>query len=887
MNLYGGLISLHPSVLSGQVTHGAKKVVQETTDLVEAYAEEGVEGVIKETKTWIHDDAPGTLGAKNSGDDLHAKTEAQLRRMCEDESAIEEGAIGEAYKAQDRKQALIELLLGARKAVDTAATDRPDAGGDAAAADVDGARAITPAVDPVLEKYLRLKFQGSERSIPRAGADNVGAESTMEELQEYRAYLLMQEGMPLPPEIKAKELPKYVVSQPAILRVGFDLNSPKCPDTLKIGEIIEVVESARHGDNGILRLRCSRGWASEHASDGTALLTPKLTEEEERALKLQKELELQNRLRAQLAASAAELHFEAAKRAVVRGLPMEAVAELKRAAETDESRAAEAIALILDTGNRTVRSGRLKDAVAVFKAGLEMDSGNVAMEEGLARAHEQLRQADLGRARDDYILEILNEQSSCIDPVTGRKALLSDMSYTLRVLAGMERTKLRDQVYSREPAAGLLEDNSVYEQRALRGAQTDDAMQDSAEILLDEHSTDGNLHHAIVIGPPYSGRSSLLRKLAYTAAVAARDDRARPIPVLIDLGELALQCSKSEDTIDALALIKSKVPVEQYEMLDEAFHRQGVLFLCDNMDRCGQNYKKVALYLVNTLSTSARVIATSTSPRFTHQHLFARFGVVQLESLSLDAQQKTARARLSTSKHAGFDELLNIPAVTLFAQSPLTLCLVVELFSSDKFASARSRSRSGLYELAAQLMIERMARKCDDQVLGELGLTAAGGTAGKFWLFLESLALLLHTNGSRDFEQEDVRELGSAEYQLWRTVVPVLGLCSAPILCQLPPTEVADYEDPPVQNGSIRGTWRFTHVAIQEYTFRRINQHLRFTPVADAFFSQLLCYEQVLLFSRVDEAMAGHALVSAGRRAIRQALQRMVPRAAADNCVVR
>ena len=80
-------------------------------------------------------------------------------------------------------------------------------------------------------------------------------------------------------------------------------------------------------------------------------------------------------------------------------------------------------------------------------------------------------------------------------------------------------------------------------------------------------------------------------------------------------------------------------------------------------------------------------------------------------------------------------------------------------------------------------------------------------------------------------EQEDVRELGADEYQLWRTVVPVLGLCSAPILCQLPPTEVTDYEDRPVQNGSIRGTWRFTHVAIQEYVLREQTELFRLNPV--------------------------------------------------------
>ena len=762
-----------------------------------------------------------------SPDELGARTEAQLRRMCEDEGTIEDGDIGAAYSAPDRKQAFIDLLLGVQEDEDRdspgntvvpEAADRPDED-DGADADADG----PPAVDPALEKYLTLKFKGNKSSVPRAGADNVGAESTMEELQEYRAYLLMQEGMPLPPEVAVQELPKFVVEQPAILRVGFELNSPKCSEALMIGEVIEVIEMATNPENSVLRLRCSRGWASERASDGTALLVPKLTEEEERALALKKEIELQTKLRAQLAANAAESEFEAAREAVARGLPMDAVAALKRAAKTDESRAAEAMEQILDTGNRAVRSGRLRDAVAVFKAGLETDPDNTAMQEGLEKAVEQLRQAELRRARDDYILEILNEQSSCMDPVTGRKALLSEMSCSLRVLAGMERAKLREKVDSREP--GLLEDNSVYEQRALGGEQTDDAAEDTAEILLDEHSTDGKLHHAVVIGPPYSGRSSLLRQLAYMAAVAARDDRGHPVPVLIDLAELASQCSSQQDeedvSIDALALLKSKVPAEQYDMLVDAFHRQGVLFLCDNMDRCGQFYKKIASYLVNTLATSARIVATSTFSRFKHQHLFARFGVVQLESLSLDAQRKTARARLSSSKHAGFEELLQSPAVALFAQSPLTLCLVVELFSSGKLASARSTSRDGLYEQSAQLMVERMARKCDDHVLAELGLTAAGGTGGKFWLFLESLAFLLHTNGTRDFEQEDVRELGAAEYQLWRTVVPVLGKCSAPILCQLPSTEVTDREEVQVKNGSMRGTWRFTHVAFQEYFFAR------------------------------------------------------------------
>ena len=852
-------ISLTSRVVDGTVD-GARKVVKETTDLVEAYAEDGFDGIIEETKTWREDEdgeggdaaaaakeavagRSGRIGAlltrtgsKYDPEDLESKTDAQLRRMCENDDSIADEIIGEAYAAG--RLALLDLLLSVKG--QTPMNPHPEASpaasveGDADESADTTAADSKPAVDPAVEKYLRLKFEGNESSVPRAGPNNLGAESTDEELQEYRGYLFMLEGMPMPESITLPTLVQYQVEQPAILRSGFALNSPKCNEALKTGQVIEVIEMATNPDNNVLRIRCSRGWASERASDGTALLVPKLTAEQERAVAIEKEIHLQKKLRAQLATNAAEAEFSTARDCVAKGRPMDAVAALQRAAKTDESRRTEAMEQILDVGNRAVRSGRLRDAIVVFQEGSRSDPSNVAMMEALDKATFSLKQEELGRARDDYILEILNEQADGTDPVTGRRALLSEMSCSLRVLAGMERAKLHEKIDSRDP--GLLEDNSVYEQRGASGSGADDTQAgDTAEILLDVQYTDGALHHAVVIGPPYSGRSSLLRQLAYMAAVAARDDKEKPVPILIDLAELIPQCSaqpeeeeeeeevpRSPIMIDAMALVRSKVPAMQFEMLEDAFERQGVVFLCDNMDRCGQFYVKIASYLVNTLSTSSRIIATSTFSRFKHQHLFARFGVVQLEPLTIDAQQKTARARLSASKRAGFDALLQIPAVCLFAQSPLTLCLVVELASGGKMESSRATSRNGLYEQCAQLMIERMARKCDDTTLRELGLTAAGGIDGKLWLFLERLAFLLHTHGSRDFEQEDVRELGAAEYQLWRGVVPILKLCTAPILCQLPDTEIIlDGKQVEVENGAMHGTWRFTHVAFQEYFFAR------------------------------------------------------------------
>ena len=52
------------------------------------------------------------------------------------------------------------------------------------------------------------------------------------------------------------------------------------------------------------------------------------------------------------------------------------------------------------------------------------------------------------------------------------------------------------------------------------------------------------------------------------------------------------------EELDAMALVKARdLPEEQHAMLREAFDRQEILFLCDNLDRCGQHYKTIASYL--------------------------------------------------------------------------------------------------------------------------------------------------------------------------------------------------------------------------------------------------------------------------------------------------
>ena len=78
---------------------------------------------------------------------------------------------------------------------------------------------------------------------------------------------------------KRKTLKKHVKYVSAVdafenrrdrLRAGFELASDRL-GALEPGEVITALETRVNGD-GILRVRCSFGWLSERAADGTALL---------------------------------------------------------------------------------------------------------------------------------------------------------------------------------------------------------------------------------------------------------------------------------------------------------------------------------------------------------------------------------------------------------------------------------------------------------------------------------------------------------------------------------------------------------------------------------------------------------------------------------------
>ena len=63
---------------------------------------------------------------------------------------------------------------------------------------------------------------------------------------------------------------RYRLLDLAMLRAGFELTSDTL-GALEPGEVITALETRVNGD-GILRVRCSFGWLSERAADGTTLL---------------------------------------------------------------------------------------------------------------------------------------------------------------------------------------------------------------------------------------------------------------------------------------------------------------------------------------------------------------------------------------------------------------------------------------------------------------------------------------------------------------------------------------------------------------------------------------------------------------------------------------
>jgi pyruvate/2-oxoglutarate dehydrogenase complex dihydrolipoamide acyltransferase (E2) component len=148
-----------------------------------------------------------------------------------------------------------------------------------------------------------------------------------------------------------------------------------------------------------------------------------------------------------------------------------------------------------------------------------------------------------------YLLEIVNEQSSCVDPITGRRALLSDARCSLKELSAAETADPPTHDSSPMWGGGIADDHAVYRHRRRmlsdsRLMADDGAARscDAASLLHDAASGLDGGGHALVLGARFSGKTTLLQQLNYLAANLARDEPTRHIPVLLDFADLVTAC---------------------------------------------------------------------------------------------------------------------------------------------------------------------------------------------------------------------------------------------------------------------------------------------------------------------------------------------------------
>lgn len=226
---------------------------------------------------------------------------------------------------------------------------------------------------------------------------------------------------------------------------------------------------------------------------------------------------------------------------------------------------------------------------------------------------------------------------TCLDPISGEKLLVADLSYTIRSLSVEERYNLRAENELANdievppamksplghavqpplllPAASCSavltgggggawrrrQDNLLFERRSATTLSTrtivgtegsssaaalfsrddeDDVSKDGSTILLTEKE---QFRHCVVLGAPACGKTTLLQKVRYWAALKAYEDADEDLPVFVALAsfaaflddELRLQ---PETTPSLMDYLKATCSAENYQML-EHFHRRGKLLL--------------------------------------------------------------------------------------------------------------------------------------------------------------------------------------------------------------------------------------------------------------------------------------------------------------------
>jgi hypothetical protein len=360
------------------------------------------------------------------------------------------------------------------------------------------------------------------------------------------------------------------------------------------------------------------------------------------------------------------------------------------------------------------------------EARLKAEMNSMVAATGAEEEEQEELDEEMEELREEYVMGIMSNCQSCLDPISGERLLVADLSYTVRRLNVTERFNLRNE----NELSDSSEDNQLFErrsgntlaERSLKGAAGDytragedgGETDDGATVLLTGGS---DLAHVVVLGAPACGKTTLLQKMRYWAAITAYQDEAKPIPVFVYLVGFAKFIMNGGEC-DLLAYLKSSSPADQYRVIADAHRQKTVLYLLDGLDECAQMKEQLQMYIASTLKAeTARVVLSSRLAGFSDDHLAdGGYEFVQLELCSTNIQKVTAKRRLTEGEYDRFEQMMSTnPMFALYATTPLALSLLIELFRSGKLdqptsGAQRAINKGELYRAGMVHMLDVGAR---------------------------------------------------------------------------------------------------------------------------------------------------------------------------------